>query len=166
MDPRETDDVVHRALRALPPPRAPHTLLPRIMAAVADRQTADLRQGSIGQVPAAGQAPRTWFAWPLVWQAGSFAALLLLSAGIAWIWPAAWNVVSSSSALAWHFAAPRILNIVADASAVVTFGSIVWDVFFQPVVTYLMVWIVLMSIACTAFGAALGRVALGGASQS
>jgi hypothetical protein len=152
MDPRETEDVVHRALRALPAPRAPHTLLPRIMAAVADKQ--------------GRPAPRTWFAWPVLWQAASIGALLLLSTGIAWIWPTAWSVVSSYSAIAWSFAAPRVLNLVANASAVMTFGSIVWDVFLQPVVSYVMVWIVLMSVACTAFGAALGRVALGGASQS
>jgi hypothetical protein len=152
MDPRETEDVVHRALRALPPPRAPHTLLPRIMAAVADQQARPVRP--------------TWFAWPVLWQAASIAALVLLSTGIVWIWPTAWNVVSSYSAIAWSFAAPRVLNLVASASAVMTFGSIVWDVFLQPVVSYVMVWIVLMSVACTAFGAALGRVALGGASQS
>jgi hypothetical protein len=159
MDPRETEVVVHRALRALPPARAPQTLLPRIMAAVADRQPADLRR------PPARPA-RTWFTWPLLWQAASIAALLLLSSGIVWAWPAAWNVVSSSSGMAWSFAAPRVLNLIANASAAVTFGSIVWGVFLQPVVGYLMVWIVLMSVACTALGAALGRVALGGASHS
>jgi hypothetical protein len=160
MDPRETEDVVHRALRALPPPRAPHTLLPRVMAAVAH-----LRPGYGGQAPAR-PAPRTWFAWPLLWQAASIAALVLLSTGIVWVWPAAWNAVSAYSAMAWSCVAPRALNFVASASAVVTFASIVWNVFLQPVVGYVMVWIVLMSVACTAFGAALGRVALGGAPQS
>ena len=164
MDPRETEEVVHQALRALPSPRAPQALLPRIMAAVADQQSAHVRQGDSGQ-PAARPA-RTWFTWPLLWQAASIAALLLLTSGIVWIWPATWNVVSSYSVMAWSFAAPRVLHLLADASAVVTFGSIVWDVFLQPVVTYLMAWIVLMSVACTALGAALGRVALGGASHS
>jgi hypothetical protein len=126
------------------------------MAAVAERQSA----------ATARPAAPTWSTWPILWQAASIAALLLLSTGIVWIWPAAWNVVSSYSALAWNFAAPRVLNLAAGVSAVATLGSIVWDVYLQPIVGYVMVWIVLMSVACTALGAALGRVALGGASQS
>ncbi len=156
MDPRETEDAVHRALRALPPPRAPHTLLPRVMAAVAQQQNA---------MPAR-LAPRTWAAWPVLWQVASVAALLLLSTGILLVWPAVWTVVSSYSTTAWSAAAPRVLNLAAGVSSVATLGSIVWNVFLQPIVGYVMVWILLMSVACTAFGAALGRVALGGASQS
>jgi hypothetical protein len=156
MEPRETEDIVHRALRALPPPRAPQTLLPRVMAAVADRPT----------LPLSGPASRPWFAWPVAWQAASIAALVLLSTGIIWVWPAAWDLVATSSAGAWNVARPRVLNLVTSASAAATLGTIVWDVFLRPIVGYLMVWIVLMSVACTAFGAAIGRVALGGASQS
>lgn len=64
----------HRALRRLPQPHAPQTLLPRVMAAV----------------EAWNQRPwytRAWFAWPLVWRLASIvpAALLVY---LAWHVPA------------------------------------------------------------------------------
>ena len=74
MHPDESDDV-DRALKGLPAPRAPRTLLPRVMAA------ADLR--------AARSAPRPWVDWPLGWQLASAALVLLFVIGIARLWPSA-----------------------------------------------------------------------------
>jgi hypothetical protein len=155
MDPRETEDVVHRALKALPAPRAPRTLLPRVMAAVDDRRA----------LLAGRPAPGTWFTWPVTWQAASVAALLVLAAGIVWVWPAAWEAAGTSAARAWTFLEPRMVSAAASAAAVVRVIAIVWQAFVQPVVGYVLVWIVVMSGACAACVAALGRVALGGASH-
>jgi len=57
-DNRELERLADRELRRLPAPRAPETLLPRVLAAVA----------------AWSQRPwysRAWFTWPLAWQAVS-----------------------------------------------------------------------------------------------
>src|SRR5262245_12551033 len=74
MHPSERDDIVGRSLRRLPSPRAPETLLPRVLAAVA----------------AWAQRPwyeRAWFTWPAPLQIGSIAVFVLL-AGLALIaWP-------------------------------------------------------------------------------
>ena len=54
---------VDRELRRLPAPRAPHTLLPRVMAAA----------------EAWAERPwytRAWVTWPLAWQVVSVAALV------------------------------------------------------------------------------------------
>src|SRR5262245_15794702 len=62
------DEIIGRALNALPLPRAPRTLLPRTMAAVT-------------QVPRSSARP--WFAWPLHWQVASIAAMALIVGALA-----------------------------------------------------------------------------------
>lgn len=64
---------LHEALRALPLARAPHTLAPRVMAAVQARLHA--------------RAVRTWFDWPVLAQVASLAVFLSLVAVAALLWP-------------------------------------------------------------------------------
>jgi hypothetical protein len=154
-DKPDREDLVHHALSGLPSPRAPRTLLPRVMAAAASMEAERSR-------PKAA----TWFTWRREWQAASIAALMLLVAGAAWIWPAASAIADApltDAASAFWSEAITVGVSAADAASVT---SIVWDSFVRPFVPYLFVWIVLMSAACAGFGAALGRVALGGASHS
>jgi hypothetical protein len=153
VDPRE-DETLHRSLRALPAPKAPDTLLPRVMAAVA---AADARPSA--------QAPGTWLTWPLAWQAASIAALAMLVAGLVWIAPSARDAVDASTPGVVSAMGTRIAGAVDGIGAAVRVCSIVWSTYLQPVVGYVLVWIVMMSAACAAFGAALGRVALGGVSH-
>ena len=54
MDPAELERLVDRALGQLPAPRAPRTLLPRVMAAV--------------PTPARPWHARPWLMWPAGWQ--------------------------------------------------------------------------------------------------
>jgi len=152
MDPRSPDDVVHGALRRLKPPRAPSTLVPRVLAAIAERDRAALHD----------PGPWTWFTWPLAWKAASIAALVVLAAGLAWLQPGVPGILEGSIS----GAGARITPLLEATAAVVSVMSIVWEAFLQPIVGYLLVWIVLMSAACAAFGAAVGRVALGGPSHS
>lgn len=68
----ELETLVDRELRRLPQPRAPHTLLPRVMAAV----------------EAWAQRPwytRAWFTWPVGWRVASLAPLALLAYAL-WTW--------------------------------------------------------------------------------
>lgn len=65
MDPADLDDRLDLELRRLPRPRAPRTLLPRVLAATVD-------------APAA----TGWFTWPLAWRAGSIAVLAAIAGGI------------------------------------------------------------------------------------
>ena len=65
MKPAELEAIIDRELRHLPAPRAPDTLLPRVLAAV---HAWTLRPWY----------ERTWFTWPMAWQIASAAALILL----------------------------------------------------------------------------------------
>jgi hypothetical protein len=152
----ERDDlerVVDRALRRLPAPTAPGTLLPRVMAAVAARETA--RRG----LP-------PWLAWPLGWQVVSAAAVVLVVLGVT-------TLAQGVDGLPQWISNPALLRIAhgieqfgAGVSALLTVSRALWQGLFEPFIGYALVFVVVMSAACITFVAALGRVALGGVSHS
>lgn len=76
---------VDRELRRLPTPRAPETLLPRVLAAA----------------DAWARRPwytRAWFAWPAAWRAASVAALALAVFGLWQLPPAPKSAVAAAGA--------------------------------------------------------------------
>ena len=135
MDPADLEQRLDRELRQLPRPRAPRTLLPRVLAATVER--------------ADGPAATGWFTWPRAWQIGSAAALALLAAGL-------WMFLT---------APPRpVTEIARTAGETATVMRAFWQVLLQPVATYVAALGVGLALACAAAWAAL-EVALGGASQ-
>lgn len=147
MDPADLERLVDRELRQLPLPRAPHTLLPRVMAA------AEARMG-------APWYRRAWRTWPIGWRLASAAAcaavvvaagaalplqLLGKAAGVA----AASDTVRDAAALAGR--------IEAATNAV----WVLWRVLVQPLVPFAFALAMLMCLACAAFGLALNYVAFG-----
>ena len=150
----ELERFVSRHLRALPMPRAPQTLLPRVMAAA--------RAWS-----ARPWYAREWFTWPLGWQIGSVALLLLvLGGGIA----AATTVQAlAGSLVSWLTPATQKLNVPQLASALevtMSTGRVMWRALVQPLLPYAFVVVVLMSAACAALAVALNRMMFGRAFQS
>ena len=81
MYPAELDRLVDAELRQLPSPRAPQTLLPRVMAAVE-------------QWTRRPWYTRAWFTWPPGWQAASIALLCVLGAGAVLLLPGAASAVA------------------------------------------------------------------------
>jgi hypothetical protein len=150
IDPRETGDPLHEALTRLPLPQAPRTLLPRVMAAVAQAERA--REDD---------ANGPWFAWPVEWRIGSAAALVFFAAAAAWIWPGVERAATALIASGLRTAA----GFAPGAAALAHLVSVMWEAFVQPVAGFVVVWMVVMSAACAAFVAALERVAFGEASQ-
>jgi hypothetical protein len=153
IDPAELERLTDRALSRLPPPTAPRALLPRVMAAV----------------EIAARRPwyaRAWRTWPPAWQAASAAAVLVVVAVAALIAPGVYATALDGWALiaeppAWLEGAARTARAAWEGSRTV------WRVLIEPVAGYLAVFVLVMSAACIAFGAALDRVvALGGASES
>jgi hypothetical protein len=147
MEPDDLERIVGRALKQLPSPRAPDTLLPRIVAAV----------------DTSAQRPwyrRAWRTWPLAWQVASAVAcaaliLLIASAGpvntastVARTTPAS-DVISDSVAFAGR---------MQDASGV---AWTLWRVVLQPLVPYAFALAMLMCGACVVFGVALNYVVFG-----
>jgi hypothetical protein len=121
---------VDRELRRLPMPLAPHTLLPRVLAAV----------------DAWARRPwytRAWFTWPVGWQAASIVAVLLAALGI-WMLPPA----------------PPSLVVTSNA------GRVLWRTMVEPFLVYAFGIVVIMCVACAAFGAALSYVFIERAEQS
>jgi len=121
---------VDRELRRLPAPRAPHTLLPRVLAAV---------EAWVNRP----WYTRAWFTWPLGWQVASVALLALVVAGV-WMLP------------------PAPPSVVVTTNA----GRVLWRTIVEPFLAYAFVIVVIMCLACAAFGAALSYVFVERAEQS
>lgn len=144
----DLDSLVHQALTRLPAPAAPPTLLPRVLAAIQRRPW----------------YARAWTTWPRPMQVASLAVLsgLVVAAVLAWPFVDA----AASRALARAAAGLRPVS-TASAGATEIFMAI--DVLrrvFAPALGFAVVVVTLMSAACAVVGAALARIALGGASQS
>ena len=138
MDPADAADLerlLDRELKKLPAPRAPHTLLPRVMAATAARVEAATATG--------------WSTWSPAWQASSVAVLLLFVATIAWLFSAP---------------PPQVVETTRTAGEIAAVMRVFWDVLLQPVATYIFVLGLSLALACAAAWAAL-ELALGGASH-
>jgi hypothetical protein len=143
----DLDARLARELKALPAPRAPHTLLPRVRAAVQAWQ----------------QRPwysREWLTWPLAWRIASVAALMVLFVGGGLLserfcvhgpGPAAsMNLVASSIVSGWQW-----------FEIAVRTARLLWDALVQPLVPYAFALTLLMCLACVACGTALNQIALG-----
>src|SRR5687768_15663758 len=126
-DPVQLEQLLDRELRELPAPRAPHTLLPRVMAAAARHQVE--RPSATG-----------WSTWSAGWQAASVAVLLLFVATVSWL-----------------FAAPPapVVETTRTAGEVAALMRVFWDVLLQPVATYIFVLGLSLALACAAAWAAL-----------
>ena len=136
MDPAELERLLDRELKGLPPPRAPQTLLPRVMAAVSATQPRT--------VPATG-----WSTWSPAWQASAVGVLLLVVATLGWLYSAP--------------PAP-VVETTRTAGEVAAVMRVFWDVLLQPVATYIFVLGISLALACAAAWAAF-ELALGGASH-
>jgi hypothetical protein len=153
MLPDDLEDVVDRALKQLPTPRAPRTLVPRVMAAI---ETGRVRRSRA----------RPWLSWPLAWQVASMAVLVVLAVGIARLWPGAQAVVQQTTSPVLADVSTFVAEIASKASTAASVTRVIWNALVQPLVAYVLVLVLVMCAACAAFGAALGRVVLGGVPQT
>lgn len=135
MDPADLDARLDRELKQLPQPRAPRTLLPRVLAATAHA--------------GASSAATGWFTWPIGWR---IASLLALAAAIA------------GTSVFLSAPPPAVSSAAQRAGEVATVARFLWDVMLQPVAAYLVVLGVSLALACALAWAAL-EAALGGASH-
>ena len=142
-------EFIDRELRELPLPRAPQTLVPRVLAAV------DLWMRRPWYA-------RAWLTWPLGWQAMSIATCaVLLAAGVTWL-PDAQSVVSTAPPTVAATSAVAGVAATVERGLVTTKAAlVVGRTLVEFVVPYLFALVILMCLACAAFGTALTRVALG-----
>ena len=135
MDPVDLDERLDRELRGLPTPRAPQTLLPRVLAATANCEPAAAATG--------------WSTWPLRWRVASVAVLVVVAVLASRVFSAPPAAVSGAT---------------ERAGEVATVVRVLWEVMLQPVATYLFILGISLALACALAWAAL-EAALGGASQ-
>jgi hypothetical protein len=149
----ELERFVSRQLHALPAPRAPLTLLPRVLAAAR----------------AWSKRPwytREWFAWPLGWQLGSIAMLMLTIVGGFGLVPAIQSFIADATPSfgpTFEIDLPRFaggLHVSVNALRVI------WRALVQPFLPYAFVLIALMSAASATVAIALNRVIFGRALHS
>ena len=136
MDPADLEQLLGRELKALPQPRAPRTLLPRVMAVTLERV------GDPGTATG-------WSTWSRAKQLGSIAVLTAVIAGLWLLLPAAPREITDATRTA------------AETAIVI---RVFWQVLFGPIAVYIAVLGVALTLACAAAWAAL-EVALGGASH-
>jgi len=148
MNPDDLERLVDAELKCLPVPRAPGTLLPRVLAATIDR------------APEPWYA-RPWLAWPRAWQAAS--AVLLVAFGTAlavvlpalqqaqWPTPTTWAGVLPGGAAA-------LLTAMSQAATVV---RVLCRMVVEPAALALLAAAVSLSLACAALRVVFARLALG-----
>jgi hypothetical protein len=149
----ELERFVGLQLRALPLPRAPHTLLPRVMASAR----------------AWAQRPwyaREWFTWPLGWQLGSLVLLMLMIGGGIVAMPlmqlGAGHVLTSvTSSVEVDF--PRFIGGFQVSTTAL---RVIWRALVQPFLPYAFAIVALMCGACATVVFALNRVVFGRALPS
>ena len=148
MHPVDLEAVVGRNLRRLPSPRAPQTLLPRVLSAV----------------QAWSRRPwysREWLTWPFAWQLASAALLMAILVGTALVLP---TVQSAAGHLALRLTSgvtidvPQLLYGVAVVSSV---AQVLWRAMIQPFLAYAVVVVGLMCLACAMGAMALNRAVFG-----
>ena len=146
MNPEDLERLADRELKRLPAPRAPHTLLPRVMAAVQEWA-------------ARPWYARAWFTWPLGWQVISLAALVGLAGAGVVMFPSAEQALVTAVASRTAVLSAALGSVLGHTEAAITAGRIVWRALGEPLVPYAFTVVLLMCLACVAFGTVLNRVA-------
>ena len=148
MNPADLEHVIDRKLKQLPTPRAPHTLLPRVLAAVQDWSLRPWYR-------------RAWFTWPLGGQFAAIVAVVLSAVGSAVLLSTARAAAAGAISTLTGSVVSRIASVAEWTGMTTAAGRILWSTLIEPVLPYGFALVLLMCLACAAFGAVLNRVAFG-----
>ena len=147
------DPIVDDALRTLPAPKAPASLLPRIMAAV-ERHAA--RAWYL----------RGWRAWPLGWQVAAAALFVAIAAAFGVFALPVSREVSDIVVTPATETVSRFEQFALIARALANAAITTWRAVAEPLMGYALVLVAAVTTISAALGVAINRVALGGASRS
>jgi hypothetical protein len=163
MDPLELERLIDRELRDAPAPRAPETLLPRVMLAVRAAQREPEKAGAFR--PAASVSSG-WRTWPVAGQIAAAVGVLLLGIGLSNLMPLLYDLVNAALANpASGTTGARVAGVLHQLEAAAAAARVLWRVI-EPVTVFLCAVVTVMALACALFGTALGRVVTLGASRS
>lgn len=125
MKPSDLETLIQRKLAELPAPKAPGTLLPRILAEVRRTRQGPRRQRS----PMGGVRP-----WPAVRLAAW--TVLILTGGLFVDWTSGGWLGN-----AWGGFLTTAEESAIGAGAMVREARILWRIFLEPIAAYLVLWI-------------------------
>jgi len=146
MDPADLERLVDRELQRLPPPRAPRTLMPRVLAAVDEARRRPWYS-------------RAWLTWPAGWQVASV-LMLLGAAGLGAMWlPGVFTAASSLTFVS--DVRGNVSETARDVEVATTAVRVLWRALLAPVVPYAFGLVFLMCVACAVFGTALNHLVFG-----
>ena len=146
MDPADLERLIDRELHSLPAPRAPRSLLPRVMAAA----------------HAASERPwysRAWLEWPVGWQFASALVLLAVVAGGSVVVPHVRDAVETIGFVA--NVRGDVASSARDVETATTAVRVLWRTLLAPVVPWAFALVTLMCAACAVFGTALNHLVFG-----
>jgi len=143
MEPADIDRRLNRALERLPGPRAPETLLPRVLQAVASRVDAPWYR-------------REWRHWPAGWQVLSVGASIALAVLVFSLGP-------SPALMSWVTGETIVpaQAVTSQVEPTVAALRILWRVVVEPLVPVLFGLAMMMCVACVAIGLTLNYVVMG-----
>lgn len=146
MDPADLEQLIERELHRLPAPRAPRTLVPRVMAAV-------------DEVRLRPWYSRAWLTWPVFWQVASVLLLIGVAAGGALLLP---SVLEAASALSLITGVRgNVSDTARDVEVATSAVRVLWRALLAPVVPYAFGLVFVMCVACAVFGTALNHLVFG-----
>ncbi len=145
MDPQDLESLIDRELRRLPEPRAPRSLLPRVMAAVAEARRP--------------WYARAWRTWPIGLQIASALGGLVALAAMSLALPIVQASLVADSSPFWTDVITRVGRFVMHAEDLGHAAEVVWRALVAPVATAALVPVLMMCAASLALGAALSRLA-------
>jgi hypothetical protein len=149
MSPIDLEQLVDAELKRLPTPRAPRTLLPRVLAAVEVQEQH-------------AKPARGWTMWPRGWQVAGGAVAATVFVGLWRLAAFAQPYVADVLSIGGFDRAASVTRSADEAAAVV---RVLWEVLLQPVATYVSVLAISLVLACALLWSAVERLAPGGASQ-
>ena len=149
MNPIDLEQLVDAELKQLPAPRAPRTLLPRVLAASAAHEQR-------------ARPTRGWAFWPRAWQ---FAGGVVTAAVLVGLWKLAAFAQPFIGELLPAAGLGRAAAFTRGADDAATVVRVLWEVLLQPVATYVSVLAISLALACALLWTAVERLAPGGASQ-
>jgi hypothetical protein len=149
MSPIDLEHLVDAELKRLPTPRAPRTLLPRVLAATAAQEQR-------------AKPTRGWAMWPRAWQFAGGGVAAALFVGIWRLVSLAQPYIADVLSVGGFDRAASVTRSADEAAAVV---RVLWEVLLQPVATYVSVLAISLVLACALLWTAVERLAPGGVSQ-
>jgi len=133
-------------------PTAPRTLLPRVLAAAR----------------AWSERPwyaREWFTWPVIWQLGSVAVLLMTIAGGAVVVPTLQSLLTNAMMAIGSTIQMDLPQLAGGLEVSANVLRVIWHALVQPFLPYAFVVVLLMCGACASVVLVVNRLVFGRALQ-